>query len=135
MRETPKTLQASAPAAPSIVPASVPTPSVVQRPQPAPVGQTAVVVALESRRVTGPAGRLAASAPRATAALEEARALPLASRTVAAGRNSRLPNVAPGATVAIQDSYAGPLPSRRLAPGWGRQLPSVFPLNRPSAAI
>ncbi len=135
IRETPKTLQASAPAAPSIVPASVPTPSVVHRPQPVPVGQTAAVVDLESRRVTGPAGRLAASAPGATAALADARALPLASRAVATGRNSRLPNVAPGATAAIQNSYPGPLPSRRLAPGWGRQLPSVSPLNGPSAAM
>jgi N-acetylmuramoyl-L-alanine amidase len=135
IRETPKTLQASAPAAPSVVPASVPTPSVVQRSQPVPVGQVAALVDLESRRVTGPAGRLASSAPGATAALEEARALPLASRTVAPGRNSRLPNVAPGATVAIHDSYPGPLPSRRLAPGWGRQLPSVSPLDRPAASI
>jgi N-acetylmuramoyl-L-alanine amidase len=133
IRETPQSLRASAPTAPPIVPASVPTPSVVQRPQP--VGQTAAVVDLESRRVTGPAGRLAASAPRATGALEEARAQPLASRAVATGRTSRLPNVAPGATAAIQDSYPGPLPSRRLAPGWGRQLPSVAPLIGPSAAM
>jgi N-acetylmuramoyl-L-alanine amidase len=131
IREAPKALQASAPAAPPIVPASVPVPSVVQRPLP--VSQTAVD--LESRRVTGPAGRLAASAPAATSALEEARAQPLASRTVATARNSRLPNVAPGAKAAIENSYPSPLPSRRLAPGWGRQLPSVSPLNRPSASM
>src|SRR5262245_4105943 len=135
IREAPKALQASAPAAPAIVPASVPTPSVVQRPQPVPVGQTAAVVDLEGRRVTGPAGRLVPSVPRATAALEEARAQPLASRAVATTRTSRLPNVAPGATAAIHDSYPGPLPSRRLAPGWGRQLPSVSPLNKPSASM
>jgi N-acetylmuramoyl-L-alanine amidase len=137
IREAPKALQASAPAAPSIVPASVPTPSVVQRLQPVLVGQTAAVVDLESRRVTGPAGRLVSSVPGATGALEEARAQPLASRAVATPRTSRLPlpNVAPGATAAIHDSYPGPLPSRRLAPGWGRQLPSVSPLNKPSASM
>jgi N-acetylmuramoyl-L-alanine amidase len=120
VRETRNVQQASISPTPAAAPA-VAAPTSGQHPS---VRQDVPAEDLQSRRVTVPAGRLPPAAVAASAAIADARALPLAGRRLG-NRTARLPSGAPGATAALQDAYPNPLVARAIAPALGRGLPSV----------
>jgi N-acetylmuramoyl-L-alanine amidase len=120
VRETPNVRQASSSPTPSAA-AAVTAPTSSRQPT---VRQDMPAGDLQSRRVTVPAGRLPPAAAPASAAMADARALPLASRALG-NRSARLPGGAPGATAALQNAYPNPLLARTVAPPFGRGLPSV----------
>jgi N-acetylmuramoyl-L-alanine amidase len=120
VRETRNVQQASISPTPAAAPA-VAAPTSGRHPS---VRQDVPAEDLQSRRVTVPAGRLPPAAAAASAAIADARALPLASRPLG-NRTARLPTGAPGATAALQDAYPNPLVARAIAPPLGRGLPSV----------
>ncbi len=114
-------------------PAAVPTVAAPISGRQPTVRQDVAMEVLQSRRVTGPAGRLPAAAASASAAIADARAQPLASRALG-NRAARLPITAPGATAALQDAYPKPLLARAIAPALGRGLPSVNSSGVPTLA-